>query len=777
MYMKNKIIKGTILASSLCSLTQQSAYAISSDLLVALNKLTAASNFIQSAPIASDGVLTQLSTITALNNTVACGIISDPTNSDFSTLNSFLSTQISTFQPLGTSTQATLSKIPLALLQASQALYSLANNATITAQSDLNTVGAFVINIVNELDTLALQWSLVSYLNSVDTTAHTALSGFATGTTGSWVYTTNTATTGWLQSMATNITAYIAKLVQLKSLSSFILSGTLKDIISLQGSLWVVDQQNNAIVQLSSDGTVLSTKTITTSSSGAQNITGSGSTLWFIEQTSRKIGKLTTSGTLTELSLGNQVTLTADSTGALTLTDGSGNTLSTVNAGWFTPGVGSGSATLTFANSNDRWGYLNYYPSILGDVITINHLANGNLSFNDNQGNTIPSISGGIGTTTFTHSGGSEPITINAASNGTISFYIDLGSTTVPTPGSSKTLTLYGPSSSISGTFHSFSVTVAANSSGTLSFTLLDSSSHSYDSPITNTIPSSGGSFDYYEYYDTGNTITFISDGTTIAGRIMLGTATPTTIGSTTTTLSLQASLSDTIAVSANTAGVISVTDTFGTTIGSIPNGGGSVTFTAFDSSPTSNLLIGPDARLWFGAFASSSSQAVLKAINTSSNAISEYVIGTSIGSITSVTTSPDGTALWLVTSTGKLIKVSTSGSILASYTLSAGANSIIVGPDNNLWIGKTNNQIEVRTTSGSAVQTYTTTAAPQELLLDSNNTVWFTEPGYIGKITTQGYFAEIPTSTTAQVYLTQGPDGNLWFTDPTTKTVYRIIS
>ena len=167
-----------------------------------------------------------------------------------------------------------------------------------------------VIALVNALDTIALQWSLVSYLKNVDTTTHTALSGFATGTTGSWAYTTNTATTGWLQNMSTKITAYIAKLVQLKSLSSFILSGTLKDITTLQGSLWVVDQQNNAIVELSSDGTVLSTNAITTSSSGAQNITGSGSTLWFIEQTSRKIGKLTTSGTLTELSLGNQVTLT-----------------------------------------------------------------------------------------------------------------------------------------------------------------------------------------------------------------------------------------------------------------------------------------------------------------------------------------------------------------------------------------------------------------------------------------------------------------------------------
>ena len=445
--------------------------------------------------------------------------------------------------------------------------------------------------------------------------------------------------------------------------------------------------------------------------------------------------------------------------------------MSTVNAGWEVLSIG-GTTNLTFYNGPDSHYYLTGY-GINGDIVTVTAASNSDLSFSDNQGNSISGISGGIGTTTFTHNNSSETITINASADGTISFYIGLGSIAVPTAGNSTSVTLNNPSGMFwLGYMVADNDITISNDSGTLSF------SDSNGDSISGTMPASGGTISFYDGNSTGNTLTVTCDGTTISGRIMLGSITiPENLGSTTALISPQGSLSDTIAVSANEAGILTITDTFGTSIGTIPNGGGSVTFTAFDSSPTSNLLIGPDARLWFGAFASSSSQAVLKAINTSSNAISEYVIGTSIGSITSVTTSPDGTALWLVTSTGKLIKVSTSGSILASYTLSAGANSIIVGPDNNLWIGKTNNQIEVRTTSGSAVQTYTTTAAPQELLLDSNNTVWFTEPGYIGKITTQGYFAEIPTSTTAQVYLTQGPDGNLWFTDPTTKTVYRIIS
>ena len=744
------------------------------NLLSVLNQLTHASNLIASNPVLSNNIINGLASTAAVNASTNCTLLpaTNISSSNISTINNTLSTEIFLLQSLGTNVQTTPSLIPPTLLKATQLLYLLANNTNLSTQSDLNTTGLNAILLVNTLDTIALQWSLVDSLNGVDTATYTALSGFATGSAGSWSYATNTANTNWLQSIATNITAYCAKLVQLKSLTSFTLSGTLKDIASWQNNVWIIDQQNNAIVQLSSDGTVLSTKTITTSNSGARNITSSGNTLYFIEEASRKIGALSSSGALTELSLGTQLTLTADASGVITLTDAYNNVLSTATAGWYTPSVG-GTTNLTFYNGPDSLNYLTNY-TINGDVITVTASSNGDLSLSDNQGNATTDIAGGVGITTFTHTDGAEPITINAAANGTISFYIDLGSVAVPTAGSSTAVTLHNPGSSMS----CFSCKVAnnvitiSNDSGTLSF------SDSNGDSISGTMPATGGTISFYDGNSTGNTLTITCDGTTISGRIMLGSiAIPGNFSSTTALISPQGSLSDSLTITASPLGIISATDSFGSIIGTIPNGGGSVTFTAFDSSPTSNILVGPDARLWFGAFASSSSQAVLKAINTSSNAISEYVIGTSIGSITSIAVSPGGTSLWLVTDTGKLIKVNANGNIIASQTLDAGANSIIVGPDNNLWIGKTNNQIEVRTPSGSTVQSYTTSAAPQQLLKDSNNTVWFTEPGYIGKITAQRYFVQIPTSTTAQVYLTQGPDSNPWFTDPTTKTVCRIIS
>lgn len=194
------------------------------------------------------------------------------------------------------------------------------------------------------------------------------------------------------------------------------------------------------------------------------------------------------------------------------------------------------------------------------------------------------------------------------------------------------------------------------------------------------------------------------------------------------------------------------------------------------------SIVSGPDGNLWFTM---PNEDKIARA--TLSGDITEFSV--SSGSIPSVITSgPDGN-LWIAASYlngsvgGKILKVSTSGSVVADYDLSnnsPGAVQITSGPDGNLWfsmggLSDSINYIGKIDTSGNATEfalpglgggtPHITTGPDGNLwylrIFNNNN-------GAIGKIDTSGNTTEYPLPNSALAYygITTGPDGNLWFTE-----------
>jgi len=92
----------------------------------------------------------------------------------------------------------------------------------------------------------------------------------------------------------------------------------------------------------------------------------------------------------------------------------------------------------------------------------------------------------------------------------------------------------------------------------------------------------------------------------------------------------------------------------------------------------------------------------------------------------------------------------------------------ITTGPDGALWFGE-NGAIGRITTAGMIRQfpLPTPTATVTDITAGPDGAVWFVENGGIGRITTGGAITEYPLPAGAGVGgITEGPDGDLWFTE-----------
>lgn len=167
------------------------------------------------------------------------------------------------------------------------------------------------------------------------------------------------------------------------------------------------------------------------------------------------------------------------------------------------------------------------------------------------------------------------------------------------------------------------------------------------------------------------------------------------------------------------------------------------------------------------------------------------------------ITATPDGSLWW--TGQGAFGHLSPGGAMTtvpypSSWTGNQSGNSLIPGPDGNLWftIVVTNpttnggNYVGKLSPTG-AITEYPLSRlnrAPAPIVLGPDGNLWFTEYGFaftrvspqqkqdgvIGRVTPAGAVTEfpIPTGNVHPLGLTVGPDGNLWFTaitsaDPTT--------
>jgi streptogramin lyase len=118
----------------------------------------------------------------------------------------------------------------------------------------------------------------------------------------------------------------------------------------------------------------------------------------------------------------------------------------------------------------------------------------------------------------------------------------------------------------------------------------------------------------------------------------------------------------------------------------------------------------------------------------------------------------------------------------LTEYKLPAGSGpqSIVTGPDKNLWfVEHATNKIGKITTAGT-VSEYTLPAgsAPTGIAAGPDGNLWFTDFGTskIGKITTAGTISEYALPAGSKPWnIASGPDGELWYTDSGTNKIGKI--
>ena len=142
------------------------------------------------------------------------------------------------------------------------------------------------------------------------------------------------------------------------------------------------------------------------------------------------------------------------------------------------------------------------------------------------------------------------------------------------------------------------------------------------------------------------------------------------------------------------------------------------------------------------------------------------------------VAAGPDGN-LWVANSGNNTVsKVSTSGAVVATYTMTTANASpwaITAGPDGAMWVAlRSGNKIAKVTTDGAVTEFAipTNNSLPFDIAAGSDGALWFTEFGgnKIGRITTAGAITEyaIPTAIAGAFGITPGPTGSsrMYFTE-----------
>jgi streptogramin lyase len=136
----------------------------------------------------------------------------------------------------------------------------------------------------------------------------------------------------------------------------------------------------------------------------------------------------------------------------------------------------------------------------------------------------------------------------------------------------------------------------------------------------------------------------------------------------------------------------------------------------------------------------------------------------------------PDGN-FWLspacISFTNAIHVVNGAGAYQTEYPLAGSCQNgqIIAGDDGNLWFSEAGNAKVGKITAGGAVTEYAVSGAVGGVTNGPVGYIWFTEPsaGKIGNISPSGQITEYPvTSGNTPEYITEGSDGNLWFTEET---------
>jgi virginiamycin B lyase len=103
--------------------------------------------------------------------------------------------------------------------------------------------------------------------------------------------------------------------------------------------------------------------------------------------------------------------------------------------------------------------------------------------------------------------------------------------------------------------------------------------------------------------------------------------------------------------------------------------------------------------------------------------------------------------------------------------TANSAPTGIVAGPDGALWFTESSSKKIGRVATDGTIAEFTipTASTPNQIAVGADGALWFTSAFAIGRVTTAGVFSEYKTGISAFVqpnFITPGPDGNLWFTE-----------
>jgi hypothetical protein len=206
-----------------------------------------------------------------------------------------------------------------------------------------------------------------------------------------------------------------------------------------------------------------------------------------------------------------------------------------------------------------------------------------------------------------------------------------------------------------------------------------------------------------------------------------------------------------------------------------------------------------PNGSTWFLTYSMSTAMVAPELYEmTGTGAVGRDVLpsleSSAYDSPTSFAFGADGT-VWLARPDG--IDRYTPGGTDKLYPVSGYPYQIVAGPDGALWftqpvaseIGRVNLSGEISEYLLSGARTiYETPAEPWAIAVGPEGDVWFTEEnlGRIGRLTVGGELREfaiplprgLPTGIASRPepkFITTGPEGNMWFTDPGTNSIGRV--
>ncbi len=224
-----------------------------------------------------------------------------------------------------------------------------------------------------------------------------------------------------------------------------------------------------------------------------------------------------------------------------------------------------------------------------------------------------------------------------------------------------------------------------------------------------------------------------------------------------------------------NAAGATSATST---QTGTVVTPGEITEYALPASSKPYGIVKGPDSNMWFTDEATGKVGKI-----TTSGSITEYA--TNNDAPEGITSGPDGN-VWLVEHSVRNIDHITTGGSLTTYTLVRTSTynvGIVTGGDGNLWFTESNtNYVAKINTNNEGLAEYALPAGskPYGITNGPDGNLWFVDfaTSKVGKITTTGTITEYGLPSGSQPYwITTGPDGNLWFTESGTNKIGRITT